>query len=152
MNSEPQTQQKQTAAQICAETLNREVLRSIESAGLAPYQERPATELFSVSDFPNANGSQRIQGYAHLAFSASFGCGVDLTFKVDTFGRDDSAPHCEVSMSAIGGHSASMALARGTLYTKAAQCAALFDAAAEYAYDIFQRAQAREQKAAKVVA
>lgn len=141
--------EQKTPTQDLAENLTSHMNKAIDASGLRPYLSR------ELRPFNGVEG--RIYDHLGASFEVSFGVSVDLTFTIEVNrdfidARYNRAPKCEVGMASIGAHSASVALARSTLYAKAAQAAALFDAGATYAYDGFLRAQARTEKAAKVVA
>lgn len=144
--------EKKTPAQNLAATLTSHMNKAIDASGLRPYLDLyRGLAPFTVVSFKE---QERVEGYANARFEVAFGVSVEMTFKTESF-YDDRAPHAMVGMASIGEHGPAMALARSTLYAKAAQAAALFDAGAEYAYDAFNRAQekakARAQDA-KVVA
>ena len=136
---EPNTQPK-SAAEILAAELNRQMLAALNASGLTHYLES------EIGTF-RADGDMA-RGYITVEPTVSFGVSVNMTFSCEArYDRYDRVPKCEVGMSSIGQHSASLALARSTLYAKAAQAAALFDAGAQAAYDSFQRQVARAEKA-----
>lgn len=146
---ETTTQQTQKSpAEILAEKLNENITKCLTASGLLPYASRAYNLPFKAQN--NEGHNAQVYGYGSFEFEACFGAGVNLTFRLESYG--DEVPNCKIGMGSIGEHDAKLGAARAALYSKAVEAAALFDAAAEYQFSLFTRAKDNLRKQAKQVA